>query len=98
MTAMSCHWQGRNTAVSRIRWTDLSLSEMSMDILSAESRCRRIPSGYDGELHRKDDLVILGNRAEDQLCAIEMDASCIIVGLGAKVTKTIQKFAEENAV
>ena len=30
----------------------------------------------------KDDLVILGNRAEDQLCAIEMDASCIIVGLG----------------
>ena len=44
----------------------------------------------------KDDLVILGNRAEDQLCAIEMDASCIIVGLGAKVTKTIQKFAEEK--
>lgn len=25
-----------------------------------------------------------------------MDASCIIVGLGAKVTKTIQKFAEEK--
>ena len=44
----------------------------------------------------KNDLVILGNRAEDQLCAIEMDASCIIVGLGAKVTKTIQKFAEEK--
>lgn len=45
----------------------------------------------------KDDLVILGNRAEDQLCAIEMDASCIIVGLGAKVSKTIQKLAEEKS-
>ena len=45
----------------------------------------------------KDDLVILGNRAEDQLCAIEMDASCIIVGLGAKVSRTIQKLAEEKS-
>ncbi|MDD7739652.1 MAG: putative manganese-dependent inorganic diphosphatase [Fusicatenibacter sp.] len=45
----------------------------------------------------KDDLVILGNRAEDQLCAIEMDASCIIVGLGAKVSKTIQRLAEERS-
>ena len=44
----------------------------------------------------KDDLVILGNRAEDQLCAIEMDASCLIVGLGAKITKTIQRLAEEK--
>ncbi|MCI5649598.1 MAG: putative manganese-dependent inorganic diphosphatase [Fusicatenibacter sp.] len=45
----------------------------------------------------KDDLVILGNRAEDQLCAIEMDASCIIVGLGAKVSKTILRLAEERS-
>ena len=37
----------------------------------------------------KTDLVILGNRAEDQLCAIEMDASCISVGLGAKVTNCL---------
>ena len=42
----------------------------------------------------KDDLVILVKGP----IAIEMDASCIIVGIGAKVTKTIQKFAEENAV
>lgn len=44
-----------------------------------------------------DDLVILGNRAEDQLCAIEMNASCIIVGLGAKVSQTIQKLAQEKS-
>ena len=44
----------------------------------------------------EDDLVILGNRAEDQLCAIEANASCLIVCLGAKVGKTIQKLAEER--
>ena len=27
----------------------------------------------------KDDLVILGNRYESQLCAIEMDASCLVI-------------------
>ena len=36
MTAMSCHWQGRNTAVSRIRWMVRLLSEMNMVILSRE--------------------------------------------------------------
>ncbi len=43
-----------------------------------------------------DDLVILGNRYEVQLCAIEMNASCIIVCSGAKVSKTIQKLAEDK--
>lgn len=42
------------------------------------------------------DLVILGNRYESQLCAIEMRASCIIVCEGAKVSMTIRKLAEEN--
>lgn len=46
----------------------------------------------------KDDLVILGNRAEDMLCAIDEDASCLIVCLGAKVPQTIQKFAAERDV
>jgi manganese-dependent inorganic pyrophosphatase len=41
-------------------------------------------------------LVILGNRADDQLCAIEMEASCIVVGLGAKVSKSIQKLAMDH--
>ena len=44
----------------------------------------------------KDDIVILGNRYESQLCAIEMGARCIIVCDGAKVSFTISKLAEEN--
>ena len=42
------------------------------------------------------DMVILGNRYESQLCAIEMNAACIIVCMGAKVSKTIRKLAQEN--
>ena len=46
----------------------------------------------------KDDLVILGNRYESQLCAIEMDASCLIICQGAQVSKTIKKIAEERDI
>ncbi len=42
------------------------------------------------------DLVILGNRYESQLCAIEMKADCIIVCEGAAVSMTIKKMAEEK--
>lgn len=42
----------------------------------------------------KGDIVILGNRYESQLCAIEMEAKCIIVCDGAKVSYTITKLAE----
>lgn len=42
------------------------------------------------------DLVILGNRYETQLCAIEMGAGCMIVCEGAKVSLTIKKLAEQN--
>lgn len=42
------------------------------------------------------DLVILGNRYESQLCAIEMKADCIIVCEGAAVSITIKKMAEEK--
>lgn len=45
---------------------------------------------------KKNDLVILGNRYESQLCAIEMGASCIIVCDGAPVSLTIKKIAEEH--
>ncbi|MBO5484740.1 MAG: putative manganese-dependent inorganic diphosphatase [Lachnospiraceae bacterium] len=44
----------------------------------------------------KDDIVILGNRYESQLCAIEMDAKCIIVCDGAMVSFTIKKMAESK--
>ncbi len=42
------------------------------------------------------DIVILGNRYESQLCAIEMDAKCIIVCEGSKVSYTISKLAENK--
>lgn len=44
----------------------------------------------------KNDLVILGNRYEAQLCAIEMEAGCIIVGEGANVSRTIRKLASDR--
>ena len=46
----------------------------------------------------KDDLVILGNRYESQLCAIEMDASCLVICQGAQVSKTIKKLAQERDI
>lgn len=42
------------------------------------------------------DIVILGDRYETQLCAIEMNASCIIVCVGAYVSEGIKKLAEEK--
>ena len=42
------------------------------------------------------DIVILGNRYESQLCAIEMQAGCIVVCEGAPVSMTIKKLAVEN--
>lgn len=42
------------------------------------------------------DLVILGNRYESQLCAIQMNAGCIVVCDGANVSLTIQKMAQEH--
>lgn len=44
----------------------------------------------------KHDLVLLGNRYESQLCAIEMEADCIIVCEGAAVSMTIRKLAQER--
>ena len=44
-------------------------------------------------IHEKD-LVILGNRAEDQLCCLDLGVSCMVVGLDAAVSPSIQKLAE----
>lgn len=44
----------------------------------------------------KEDIVILGNRYESQLCAIEMGAKCIIVCDGARVSFTISRLAENH--
>jgi len=45
---------------------------------------------------KKGDVVIVSNRSESQLTAIEMEAGCIVVGLDSKVSKTIRMLAEEN--
>ncbi|MDD3168120.1 MAG: putative manganese-dependent inorganic diphosphatase, partial [Eubacteriales bacterium] len=42
------------------------------------------------------DIIILSNRYEAQLCAIEMGAGCIIVCTGAAVSMTIKKLASEK--
>ena len=44
----------------------------------------------------ENDLVILGNRYESQLCAIEMSTGCIVVCEGAEVSRTIKRLAEEK--
>lgn len=44
----------------------------------------------------KGDIVILGNRYESQLCAIEMGAQCLIVTGGLPVSTSIRKLAELN--
>lgn len=44
---------------------------------------------------QENDLVILGNRYESQLCAVEMKASCLIIVLNAPVSNTIKKLAKE---
>lgn len=46
----------------------------------------------------KGDIVILTNRYESQLCAIEKEASLLIICNGSKVGHTIQRIAEEMGV
>lgn len=42
------------------------------------------------------DILITGNRFESHLCAIEMNAGCIVVCMSSKVSKTIQKLAKQK--
>lgn len=46
----------------------------------------------------KGDLVILGNRYEAQLCAIELEAACMVICQGTKVPDLIKRLAEEKGV
>ena len=45
---------------------------------------------------KPNDMVILGNRYESQLSAIEMEAGCIVICLGAPVSKSIRNLAAAN--
>ena len=42
------------------------------------------------------DMLLTGNRFENQLCGIEMNAGCSVGCTGAPISKTIQKLAKEN--
>ena len=50
------------------------------------------------EFIEKDDLVILGNRYESQACAVDIDASCLVVCQGAKVSEELVQKAEERSI
>lgn len=49
-----------------------------------------------GEFLEEEDLVILGDRYEDHLCAIEQNVSCMIVCNNAEVSHNIVEAAERN--
>lgn len=50
------------------------------------------------EFIEKDDLVILGNRPEAQACAVNIDASCMVICQNAKVSEELIKKAEEQSI
>ena len=46
----------------------------------------------------EDDLIIMGDREEDHLEAIEQNVRCIIVGMGIEVTEKVIKLAHEKEI
>ena len=58
-----------------------------------------IGSGSPEQMERaisKGDIVIVGNRIESQLTALEMDAGCLVVCMDSKISRTICMLAEEK--
>lgn len=50
------------------------------------------------EYVEENDMVILGNREEDQLQAIEQNVSCIIVGMGIEFSDEVKRLAREKQI
>ncbi|MEO2238837.1 putative manganese-dependent inorganic diphosphatase [Dorea sp. YH-dor226] len=50
------------------------------------------------EFIAKDDLVILGNRYESQICALDMDVSCMVICQGASVSEEVIRRAEDQSI
>ena len=46
----------------------------------------------------EDDMLIVGDREEDHLAAIEENVSCIIVGMGIEVSEKVRKLAHEKDI
>ncbi len=51
-----------------------------------------------GNYIQENDLIVLGNRVEDQIFALEANVSCMIVCLNAMVSETIKYLAREREV
>ena len=49
-------------------------------------------------LIREGDLIIVGNRSDAQLCAIDAGIACMIVCMNAKVSHSLQRLAQEKNV
>ncbi len=50
------------------------------------------------EFIEKDDLVILSNRYEAQECAIDIDASCLVICNGVEISEELIKKAKEQSI
>ena len=51
-----------------------------------------------GTYLEENDLVILGDRREDQLCALQHNVSCMIICVGGEADEDIRKSAEEKQI
>ena len=71
---------------------------MNTDILQKERLWWELLTGQLREYVRENDMIILGNREEDHLQAIEMNVSCIIVGMDIQVTENVLKLAHEKDI
>ena len=63
--------------------------------MMAQPRSAASPDAMEGMV-QPGDVVILANRYETQLCAIELEASCIVVCIGSAVSRTIVKLAADR--
>ena len=51
-----------------------------------------------GEYLEEDDMLIVGDREEDQLAAIEGNVACLIVAMGAKASDKVKELAHEKDI
>ncbi|SHJ98067.1 putative manganese-dependent inorganic diphosphatase [Hespellia stercorisuis] len=50
------------------------------------------------EFIKENDLVILGNREESHLCAIELNVSCMVICQNTEISELIKRLAEERQI
>ena len=50
------------------------------------------------EYIEENDMIIMGNREEDHLQAIQQNVSCIIVGMGIEVSEKVIELAREKDI